>query len=229
LPFYWQRRGNPEWDFWSSRVAHYISRRAEAFITAASADSFLRLVALKAGLITTGQALDLPGGPVVLFRMSHGCFGSRSPYFADVFEALRVGWPAFGQPRISSDLNAFGEYLIEHPEPPWLQGRPDETLTVDVRREPPAPISRPGPLSRAAYLGAAAIALIREEGIGHAPPHIERKLGPLRHIAPYLARRQGFGHGSELPSLLVPDEFKQTFRDWAEGRVSFTAPVPGVR
>jgi hypothetical protein len=225
LPFHMRHRGNPEWDFWISRVDHYISRHAEAFVTAASADSYLRLVALKAGLMTTGQALDMPGGPVVLFRVSRGCFETCSPYFIDVYLALRAGWPAFGQPRIAGDLNAFGEYLIEHPQPPWLQGRASEGLTVDWGRKPPAGISRPGPLSRAAYLGAAAIlAILEETGL---PPHIGTRLGPLRHIAPYLARRRGFGHLSELPSLLVPDEFKQTFRDWAEGQVSFMAPEPG--
>ena len=198
---------------------------AEAFIAAASADSFVRLVALKAGLITTRQALDMPVGPIVLFKNSHSCFGPRSPYFFDVFAALRAGWPAFGQPRIANDLNAFGEYLIEHPEPPWLQNRPDEGLTTDWGREPPAPIRRPGPLSRAAYLGAAAMLLIMEEA--RQERHVERRLGPLRHIAPYLARRQGFGRGSELPSLPVPDEFEQTFRDWAQGRVAVTVPGPG--
>jgi hypothetical protein len=221
LPFSWPLVGHPEWDFWNSRVDHLISRHAEVFTTAASADSFLRQAALKAGLITTGEALNMPGGPVVLFKNSHSCFEPRSPYFFDVCAALRAGWPAFGQPRIASDLNAFGEYLIEHPESPWVQGRPDEGSTLDWGREPPVGISRPGPLSGTAYLGAAAMRLIMEEA-GLARP--ERNLGPLRHIAPYLARRQGFGHGSELPSLPVPDEFKQTFRDWAEGRVSFTAP-----
>ena len=221
LPFHMRLRGHPEWDYWSSRVDLYVSRHAEAFTTAASTDSFLRRVALKAGLITTSQALDMPGGPVVLFRMSQGCFEPRSPYFIDVFMALLAGWPAFGQAHVASDLNAFGEYLIDHPEPPWLQGRPDGGLTIDWGRESPVDVSKPGPLSRAAYLGAAAILLIVEET--RLPQHIERRLGPLRHVAPYLARRQGFGRGSELPSLLVPDEFKQTFRDWAEGRISVTA------
>jgi hypothetical protein len=46
----------------------------------------------------------------------------------------------------------------------------------------------------------------------------------MHHLAPYLARRQGrLGRQTQLPNLLVPEEFKQTFRDWAEGRVDFTA------
>jgi hypothetical protein len=29
-----------------------------------------------------------------------------------------------------------------------------------------------------------------------------------------------------LPELPVPEKFKPLFRDWAEGRVNFTAPAP---
>jgi hypothetical protein len=49
-------------------------------------------------------------------------------------------------------------------------------------------------------------------------------LGPLEHIVPYLARRNSRDRDTALPDLLVPDEFKQIFRDWADGRVSVTAP-----
>ena len=33
---------------------------------------------------------------------------------------------------------------------------------------------------------------------------------------------QGEEPGRLLPDLPVPDEFKQVFRDWAEGKVNFT-------
>jgi hypothetical protein len=46
----------------------------------------------------------------------------------------------------------------------------------------------------------------------------------MHHIEPYLAHRQGLGLRTELPSLLVPEHFKQTFRDGAAGRVDFTEP-----
>lgn len=65
--------------------------------------------------------------------------------------------------------------------------------------------------------------LIREE-VGRHAAHSQRELGPLRQIAPYLARRQGLDGHVELPSLLVPEQFKQVFRDWAEGRLDVTAP-----
>jgi hypothetical protein len=41
---------------------------------------------------------------------------------------------------------------------------------------------------------------------------------------PYLERRDGRDRDTPLPDLLVPDEFKQILRAWADGRVSVTAP-----
>ena len=81
----------------------------------------------------------------------------------------------------------------------------------------------PGQLSQAAYLGAAAILPIMVE----TDLMLESEaltLGPLEHIVPYLARRDGRDRDTPLPDLLVPDEFKQILRDWADDRVSVTAP-----
>jgi hypothetical protein len=162
------------------------------------------------------------GGPAVLFHSTEGCFVNCLPYFADLLSALEEGWPAFGKPEYINDFTAIGEYIIDCPKLPWLYGDVggwnDSPELID---ESAFFRGRPGPLSQIAYLGAAAMLLILEE----VSPHREnprRKLGPLRGIAPYLTHRQGLGQRTKLPSLLVPDEFKQTFRDWAEGRVSFT-------
>jgi hypothetical protein len=48
------------------------------------------------------------------------------------------------------------------------------------------------------------------------------RLGPFSGLYTYMEHRHG-DLGRPLPELPVPDEFKQVFRDWAEGRVSFTA------
>jgi hypothetical protein len=50
-----------------------------------------------------------------------------------------------------------------------------------------------------------------------------QELGPLRDLHDYIKCRSGPAPGRPLPDLPVPEEFKQIFRDWAEGRVNFIA------
>ena len=96
----------------------------------------------------------------------------------------------------------------------------DQVCALVARLEADDP---PGQLSQAAYLGAAAILPIMIE-TDLVPGSETLTLGPLEHIVPYLARRTGRDADAALPDLLVPDEFKQIFRDWADGRVSITEP-----
>jgi hypothetical protein len=119
-------------------------------------------------------------------------------------------------------LEAFGSYLMDHPEPPWLRGSLGDWGWTAVFGEGPD-AAAPGQLSQAAYLGAAAILPIMIE-TDLMPGSEALTLGPLEHIVPYLARRTGRDADTALPDLLVPDEFKQIFRDWADGRVSVTEP-----
>lgn len=48
--------------------------------------------------------------------------------------------------------------------------------------------------------------------------------GPFSPVEQYCARRIN-GSADPIPDLPVPDEFRQVFRDWAEGKVNFTAPA----
>jgi hypothetical protein len=219
------RSGETEWDFWTAYGHRVLEAHAAAAAAAAETDAYIRLTALEARVITTSQALDMPGGPIVLFQGSEGCFQRYEPYFWQAFRALDSGWPAFGAPDIVSVLTAFGEYLIDHPEPPWLDGMMSDWdyHMPDEHDEPFKRAARPAPLNQTAYLGAVTALVIMTEAL-ESQEHVERRLGPLRDIAPYLTRRQGLGRRTKLPSLPVPEEFKQTFRDWAEGRVNFTAP-----
>ena len=76
-----------------------------------------------------------------------------------------------------------------------------------------------------AYLGAATILSIMTESAEHPYQFTSRKLGPLRDLLPYLARRQDANASTDLPYLPVPYEFEHTFRRWAEDRVNFTSPA----
>ncbi len=120
---------------------------------------------------------------------------------------------------MAADLDAFGEYLIDHHEPPWLDMTAFDvtTLLLDSETLPGAFDRRPPPLSPVAYLGAAVLLLVMEET--RFTTRDNRRLGPLRDLSPYVSRRRGLGRRAKLPSLMVPEEFKQAFRDWAEGRI----------
>ena len=121
-----------------------------------------------------------------------------------------------------ADLDAFGAYLIDHREPPWLDlTAVDAATLLDSEPLPGALDRRPPPLRQVAYLGAAVLLLIMEEK-RLLTTQADWRPGPLRDLAPYLIRRRGLGQRTELPSLMAPEEFKQVFRDWAEGRIDAT-------
>jgi hypothetical protein len=218
------RGGHPDREAWTIRANSCLTAHKPATIAAARADAYVRHGAVRAGLISVRQALGMPGGPTVLFRPSQGVFRERAPYFGPVLFALAEGWPAFGQAAVVADLDAFGTYLIDHREQPWLDAAAfDVTFPLLAYGIPPGGVdAEPPPLSQAAYLGAAALRLIAEE-TRLLTTQTDQQRGPLRDLGPYLARRRGRGRGTELPSLMVPDEFKQAFRDWAEGRTDVTS------
>ena len=223
LPTALPRKGYPDRETWTARAEVCLTAHRSAAVAAARADAYVRHGVVRAGLVSVRQALDMPGGPVVLFRPSQGVFRERASYFGPVFFALGQGWPAFGQAVVAADLDAFGSYLLDHREVPWLEvtGADADNL-LDSEPLPGALDRKPPPLSQAAYLGAAALLLVMEER-RLLTTQAGRRLGRLRGLAPYLSRRRGRGRRAELPSLLVPDEFQQVFRDWAEGRIDVTS------
>lgn len=216
------RGGHSDREVWTIRADLSLTANGSAAIVAARADAYVRHGVVRAGLISLRQALDMPGGPMVLFRPSQGVFRECAPYFGSALSALGQGWPAFGQAAVVADLDAFGAYLIDHRELPWLDVTAvDATALLDSEPLPGVLDRRPPALSGVAYLGAAALLLIMEE-TQLLWTQADRRLGPLRHLAPYLTRRRGLGRPTELPSLMLPEEFKQVFRDWAEGRIDAT-------
>jgi hypothetical protein len=215
-----QRGGHAEREAWESYAVSRLIAHGPAAVAAARADAYVRHGAIRAGLISVSQALDMPGGAADLFRPSQGLFGECAPHFGPALVALGRGWPAFGQGGVVADLDAFGEYLTGHREPPWLDvtalGVP--AVLLDDGTLPDALDRRPPPLTQASFLGAAVLLLIMEEARLFTT-QAGRQLGPLRNLAPYLSRRRGRGRRAELPSLMVPEEFRQAFRDWAAGRI----------
>ena len=52
------------------------------------------------------------------------------------------------------------------------------------------------------------------------------KLGLFSELQIYIMHRQQGRRGIQLRELPVPEESKQVFRDWAEGKVNFVGPAP---
>ena len=219
--------GEPERiDFWISHADNLLRTYADAAIAAAESSPYVRQIALEKGLIGIEQALEMPDGLSALLQVPPSYFPrvlELPPYLQPVCSALLTGWPAFGDSQITATLEAVGKYVLSHQEPPWLRGEIDFPLDCDTNVED-KPASHYS-LSPMAYLGAVVLLSILTEH-GRHPDNLQGmtpdKLGPLRGILPYLARRLGAGLSTELPELPVPDELRQVFRDWATGIVDFT-------
>ena len=173
------------------------------------------------------MALSMPGGPTALFQESHGCFARYEPYFIGAFRALDGGWPSSGETHITGDLAAFGEYLLDHPAPPWIKGSADYAVGSANRGSDSAKSIIPlDELSRTAYLGAAAIIAILSESSQRTfrPP-----FNALPELVPYQSFRQDtirrtkvLWEVHKLQDLPVPYEFEQIFREWAALGVTVT-------
>ena len=210
--------------FWDSHVEDLMRMHTTAMLAAAETDAYVRIEALQKKMITADQALRMPGGLSILFQETYSFFArGKLPYLESVYIAFQTGWTAFTDPATVADLTAVGRYLQDNPEAPWLRGGIgwfDEIVDND---ELPEPANKSAQFNPATYLGAAAIlSILTEHGRTAILLRHPLKIGPLCNLVPYLSRRRGVGRLTKISDLPVPDDFKQTFRDWAEGRVNFS-------
>ena len=203
--------------FWRSRSHLSMMVHYDSVVACAHTDAFIRIEALQNNLITTRQALDMPGSPSVLIQQAESCFARHVAFFADAMWALHQGWPAIGQPNVGPQFAAFGEYLTSHRLPPWLYGTLGRWVYDTSGWQFKEPSTHP---SQTAYLGIAVILMIMIE-VENKPALFVQELGPLADLAPYIEYR--WGREAALPDLPVPGDFQQVFRDWAEGRVNFVS------
>jgi hypothetical protein len=212
-------RANPGSSFWIQRAKKNLGTHKTAVVTAADTDIFLRTFALREGLITVPHALKMRGGLSGLFVGSTNfAGGAYSPYLEPVFRALRAGWPVFGDTPVINDLVTVGEYILDHPEPPWLHG-PIGIWDEDVDRVSAA--ADAPDIDGPAYLGAIVILAVLIEYGRQGYRCIPHVLGPLYNVLPYLQRRHNLIEDAELPGLSITNELNVMFREWAENRVDF--------
>jgi hypothetical protein len=209
--------------FWQEQCLELLNEYRPVIVATSYTDAMIRKLALKTGLISVEEALEMPGGLTPLFEDTDSRCSARSPYLASTFRALAAGWPAYGTPPVVRDLSAIGSYLVHHPQLPWFSG-PVGDWNNDLGWE--AALSDTpevvGSLDPVAFLGAAAITAIlieQREPTWPGKDPDQANLGPLRDLLPYVARRTLTDPRARLPQLPVSEPFTQTFRDWADGKV----------
>jgi hypothetical protein len=190
----------------------------------------LRYGGLSEGFINVDEALQMPNGPLALFRVQPAeIFGANMPpylpasLFAPALRNSEYMSMANRDPTSQAidDLTAFGRYLIDHAQPPWVRGSVDpwlDSIWEDIADKDLSHLQR-GSLS---YFGAVITMLIAIECMEAITlPDKRRSLGPISELHPYIAQRWGIGPASKPPEVPVPQGFSQVLYDWSESKVNF--------
>ena len=216
--------------FWNDRAQENRRNYHQEIITAAAECADIRNSAVRLSVITAAQAMDMKEGllPLLQTQPTHIFgFGMWSAYLVNMFNLFVHG--TWYQENLEV-MTAVGQYLTRYPEPPWVTGKVDRrypSVAFDDLQDPELPAS----VTPIAFLGAAAIALITTEAAltetgGDLQGKPFQGLGSFTVLYTYMTRRNAPGSSTPLPDLPVPEEFKQVFRDWAEGKVNFIGTAP---
>jgi hypothetical protein len=212
----------------------------DKLIMLARSDQPTRVEALKLGLISLSQALEMEGGLAVL--MSNQSISIAYVTYAGFlleetlpFLQLNSPYGESGVERAKKSLTAFGNYLIQNAETPWMHGRvtPWESEKSRILRSSgqEAEQSLNGyqlSSDAIAYLGGAATLLMIFESseLRSITEMMDdpSMLGQFSDLYPYIESRvNGISYDQELPTLPVPIGFQRLFLDWAARRVDFIA------
>ena len=209
---------------WIDLEDELVESYASAIPEAAAFDLCVLTAALRLRIVSLREVLATPGGLTALLSQPRNAI-------------YPIAWGAHLESLEGADLVSamadIGDYLRENPQVPWAStsGR-DDGYIHSLRQ-----INTVIGLIDDAYLGCVAIEAIlveADERIMSLPPKIDEEVtmdypAAIRDFGIYATQRIHSEHTQSLPELPVPDGFKQVFRDWAEGKVNFTAPGPKYR
>jgi hypothetical protein len=232
-------------DFWDDFAFQNAKSYAADIAAAASCDEGMLYASLRHRFVTAGHVLATTGSDLTPLFTAHRAVIFDAlwvPYLEYLGGAAARAWrravhsglPEASEESMTEDFTAVGQFLIDHPEPPWL------SICLSSRYEvvplfseglthPPALFRATNP---AAYLGIAASILIIAEMTRDRilPADSSRPLGALSDLYPYILRRWDYEQDGQLPALPVPEYFQQLFREWASNATNFirlsTEPHP---
>ncbi len=216
------------WISWSEQAQSNTQLYKKDIISAANYDLGLRAHALQSNIIDIEQALLLSGGisPLLQAQPIHFSRALWAPCLLLSFRSVLYGVEV--DPSLKN-LTGAGQYLLRHKHLPLVDVTAYRWSLVHWN-QPSAASEATSHLEPTAYLGGAAAMLISAEGDTSLPSKVfegnPSQLGPFTDLYWYIERRLTRETTLALPDLPVPEEFKQVFRDWAEGKVNFVGPAP---
>lgn len=217
------------WREWSDEKA---KRHTAAIVAAAETNMEMRFAALEWNLISTEDALKMPGSILPLVQVQPtGIFGIHwASHLVGAVVTLAQSPPSSSNPQeLQNELDKFtavGGFLMENQKLPWVSGPAQPWWDYHSWREEPGDLNQPLPLAPVTLLGAAAILLIASEEKAETtlPQGGPDRFGPLKEVAYYILRRWGQWDG-ELPIISVPAPFPDLFVKWANNELNFTLPT----
>jgi hypothetical protein len=229
-------------EFWDDFASQNAKSYAADITAAASCDEGMLYASLRYRFLTVGDVLATTGSDLTPLFNTHHSVIFDAPWLGYLEylggaaarnwgRAAHSGMPRATYETMSEDFTAVGQFLIGHPEPPWLSMRlqsrygpryePVSLFAEEFRvMDPPACFNTTDP---ATYLGAAATILVIAEMTRNRilPADSARPLGSFSHLYPYILRRWGHQQDAKLPELPVTEQFQQLFKAWANQEVSF--------
>jgi hypothetical protein len=211
--------------FWAQRTFDNVRQYAEYVAVAARENEGMRDIALWNDVITLEQALEMRGGLLSLLQSNAvGIFGwQQGAYLLSRWHFIGTGR---GDDRDFADIARVGQYVIDHPSPPWVHG------PVADWSEYTWPISRAFQrlnLPPLVALGAAVILLASAESNSTRPDvclGFNWRVAPFSDMLYYMAQRYGPGEARMPLKLQIPTQFDDVFKRWAAGQINFVGPSP---
>lgn len=227
-------------DFWDEFASRNTQTHAAAIAEAAAQDEGMLYACLRHRFLTAKDVLTAPGSDLTPLFTGHRATifdAIWTPYFEYLAGAASRGWgsavhsglPITSDQHIDEDFAALGNWLVNHPCPPWLSVNTATRYEALGLFHSTEFIARPGRFQTAnpaTSLGIYTALLITAEMTryktlednGNAP------LGAYSDLCPYILRRWDRQPDAPLPELPVPEHFQRLFTAWANKEICFIKP-----
>lgn len=223
-------------EFWDDFADQNAKSHATEIAAASACDEGMLYASLRHRFLTAGHVLTSTGSDLTPLFTNHRAFifdATWTSYLEFLTGAAARAWghaihsglPTATEESINEDFAVVGQFLIDHPSPPWLSlclsSRDEMThLFMEEYTRAPGVFEATSPTT---YLGVATAILIMAEMTSNRilPADGSPPLGAFSDLYPYILRRWGYEQNTQLPVLPVAEKFQRLFGAWAAQQTDF--------